>query len=224
MKYKQITFSSTPIEERVLYFFFFSMINKMNASLSWGLGCGLCVSSVCACFTKSLTTSIILTLVILTALAILDKDDDFFHPSMRPPRAKRISSLKTDLEATSKRKSTPNPYRKTNENSSAQSETSAPQNKEQTQTFSLLPPVIPVDWTVKGDQFFKNEHAKREEFSRRHDIYHQSSESRLNLMKSMFEELEESNVKRDPFLDNGGEEECAPKRGREIITRNWAPI
>lgn len=200
------------------------MINKMDAKLSWGLGCGLCVSSVCACFTKSLTTSIILTLVVLTALAILDKDDDFFHPSMRPPRTRHISSLKTDIEATAKRKSTPNPYRKTNENSSAQPETNAPQNKgEQTQTFSLLTPVAPIDWTVKGDQFFKNEHTKREEFSRRHDIFHQSSESRLNLMKSMFEELEESNVKRDPFLYNG-EEECAPERGREIITRNWAPI
>ena len=194
----------------------------MNASLSWGLGCGLCISSICACFTKSLTISIIMTLVVLCALAVLDKDDSFFHPSMKPLSTKHISSFKSDIEASSKRKSTPNPYMKTNEKSAAsQSETGEPQKKEQ--TFSLLPPIIPVDWTVQGAQFFKNEHAKREDFSRRHDIFHQSSESRLNLMKSMFEELEESNVKRDPFLDHG-EEECTPERGREIITRNWAPI
>ena len=162
-----------------------------------------------------------MTVIVLCALAILDKDDSFFYPSLKGhnPRTTHISSFKSDIEATSKRKSTPNPYRKTNEKSTP-SETDEPHKKE---TFSLLPPIIPVDWTVKGAQFFKNEHAKREEFSRRHDIFHQSSESRLNLMKSMFEELEESNVKRDPFLDHG-EEECTPERGREVITRNWAPI
>ena len=162
-----------------------------------------------------------MTLVVLCALMILDRDDNIFHPFLRSPKTKHISSLKSDIDAGSKRKSTPNPYRKTNENLDSQPGANPPQQKEQ--TFSLLPPVVPVDWTVKGAQFFKNEHAKREEFSRRHDIFHQSSESRLNLMKSMFEELEESNVKRDPYLDHG-EEECAAKRGREVITRNWAPI
>ena len=88
-----------------------------------------------------------------------------------------------------------------------------------------MTPEQAIDWNIPGREFFDAEEQKRRDFAFRHDVPKQSPESRSNLLKSMFEELEATNVHRDPYLQSENDhEECVPKRGREVIIRNWAPI
>jgi hypothetical protein len=178
---------------------------------------GLTVVYVCAFLTDVKLFAVGMCVVMLVAYILLH--DEHKEPAKMSTPAKGVSSKKSSL------KSTPNPNAQGSQLQTSPAANEGAKAKEATQETREVLVTAPteIQWDNDGKHFFEHEMRKRDEYIFKHELHRQPSDSRARFLKSLYQELEESNVKRDPFLHPSGDEtECSRLRGRGTSKRNWS--
>ena len=180
------------------------------------------IGTIIACITVSKCKTLLLSMTLILALAytILQRSG-FGHI---PPTSGRsaVSSLQSQASNKPSLKATPNPYLKTKPEENAPS---SPDSSQQA-SVSMIPPEIPTLVHISGEDWLTEQQKRYESQVYQGSSINPSKNSRMRLLESMYDELEATNVKRDPFLNYEEDErnECRQLRGQETNKVEWTPF
>lgn len=186
--------------------------------MDWTLTQLVIIGTAIACLSTTSNKSLWITLcVIFIGIWYLVQSESSFYPPKSYDTSTAVSSMQTTSNPT-ERKMTPNPYLKS-------SRTTPSEN-----SVSLLETSYDKDTSkdpVSGNEWFQREQERYESQVFHGGVRTPSQASRTRLLQSMYDELEATNVKRDPFLsasnpnDTETNEDCKPLRGSQGATYDW---
>lgn len=185
--------------------------------MDWTITQLVIIGTALACISMTENKSLWITLCVISFALLHLVQTQMHTKSHRSSSSGVVSSMQTNAKKP-ERKMTPNPYLK---------QTKSPATGE---SISLLETTYePLTSPLSGNEWFEREQQRYESQVFHGGVATPSQDSRMRLLRSMYDELEATNVKRDPYLSatnpndpgNTSDTDCQPLRGSHEVTYNW---